>query len=243
MQDMYEQIQSYLDNSMPLLERNTFEKRLLQDEELRQELELVKELETQLGDQELRNFRTKLKSIVSADGSQIINEERPAKKLKIYSILSMAATILFLIGAYWLSHNYTSKANLTSIADKYFVPYPANIQSRGEEINKDIYEDYLAGQYENAAVNLEKFGIKNSDNEAKLFSAISYISIGKLDKALSLLESVQKSPHLTNKINYYKGIIYLKQNDSQKAISAFKLINSGDKFLFDRAQEILLEIT
>lgn len=242
--DIHEQIQSYLDNSMPPIERSDFEKRLSQADELKEELDLVVELESTLGNQELQKFRTKVKQIVDPEDKQEISPLKVVKdnRRNMRTWISIAASLLLIVGTVWFLSRANYNQDLADIATEYFVPYPANSQSRGSEIQTEIYNDYTNKAYDKAAPSLENFAKSNNDDDAKLFSAISYIGIQQASKSLLLLNEIKPTPSLTNKVHYYTGISHLMLNNKQEAIVAFTAVNKGDQFLYNKAQEILSKV-
>ncbi len=238
-EEIYDLIQSYLDNSMPALERTVFEQRLLLDEHLKAEFETAKEIESQLGDQELQAFRTKVKKIVDSEKTIAAPTLSVVKDKNRSLILSLAAAILLLVCAVLVFNKAGQQPDLASMATEYFIPYPADVQSRGGASQNEVYNEYRDGSYGKSAIKLEEYARLNNDDEAKLFAAISYLAIQNPSKSILLLNEINQTPSLINKVNYYKGIAHLRLENQIKAKKAFLLINNGDQFLYNKAQEVL----
>lgn len=245
--DIHEIIQSYLDQSMSTADRKIFEERLKTDPDFNKEYLLLRDIENELGDTGILDFKDKLDAIVQPSGQEEatgkVKEEKKAISRRMIW-WSLAATLLLLIGVFWImndqSINSNSKYDL--LAEQYFVAYPLQDRTRGDEVEDNLYQNYRSKKYALAAKELKGYADKNNDDEARLFAGISFIAIDEIDNALALLDKINSNVALDNKVNYYKGVSYLKQTNKDKALIHFNKVNGGDEFLYKKAQEIISKI-
>ena len=245
---MQEKIQSYLDQSMPEAERKQFEKQLESDPILMKEFTLIKEIEQELGNKDLIEFKSTLSNILESESASESENQKLESKSRVFSlstkVIGLAASLLFIVGLGWffLLQNNNGKNEYSSLVAEFSIAYPVQNKIRGENDVEDIYKEYSEKNYSVSSKKLEAFGNNTGDDNAKLFAAISYLKIDENDKALALLDKIAFEASLINPVNYYKGIIYLKKGDRIKAETSLREINQGNKFLYDRAQEILAKI-
>ena len=240
----FDEIQNYLNSEMSSEAVILFEETLEENEDLKNDLNLFKDIEADLGNTELEEFKKKIKSFSEKKTESIFQNSNQTFSL-FRKVVSIAASILLIAFAGWwiINQNNTVLDNeLVALANDNFIHYPAQEESRGNEVKSEIYASYEAKEYQLAAITLEQFGIENNSQEALFFAAISYIGINNNEKAIDLLLDLDKTSFLANKIQYYLGLAYLKQGKKTKAINALKLINKSDIFLYDRAKKVLEKV-
>jgi tetratricopeptide (TPR) repeat protein len=242
--DLQIQMQAYLENSLSEEEAAVFEKELNRNKDLQKDFELLKDIEEELGNKDLLVFKEELSKIVKTSSESEEPQQEEGRIIPLWRrMLSIAASLLIIaLAGWWLVNQSTDVDDLVALADEHLVHYPAQLEVRGKEDKTAIYDNYEAKQYAIAAKNLEEIGNKNKDQKALFFASISYLNIDNPKKAIAILSNLDKTPFLSNKINYYLGIAHLKLGEKEKAIVAFGKMNASDQFLYDKAKLIVEKI-
>lgn len=238
-EELYIQIQQYLDNSMPQNERKAFEVSLKQNPELKKEFDLIAGIEEELGNQKISDFNNQLEEILAAP-----IEEKPAGKSVNFGrrLIGIVASLFLIGGALWWFVGNNQNDDLIAIADEYFLHYPADDVIRGDSAAEKIYESYNQKNYKSAAQELKEEGDKTKDSQKWLFSAISYLAIGNPEECINLVSKIEDSPALNNKKFYFEGLAYLKKGDKTMALKALQKINMGDQFIYNKTQQIIAKL-
>jgi len=238
-EDLHILIQQYLDNSMPENDRAAFEQSLKDNPEWQQEFDLMADLEKEMGNQKVNDFTNQLEEIM-ASPVQSKTEGRNVNFTR--RIMTLAASTLLIGGALWWIFNNDQSNQFATLADAYFIHYPANDVIRGSQEEIEILENYNQKNYALAAKELEALGNKTKDSQKWLFSAISYLAMDKPKQTVILLEKIENTPAIINKKYYFLGLAYLKIGDKTKALAALKKINPADKFIFDKTQKLISKL-
>lgn len=102
-QNKYEEIEAYLEDKLGAQERSDFEKKLANDSELANELNLHRKVHNDIGDSTKRELRGVLgdmrKQYAQVEKRDNIRQLKPQRNL--YRVLSIAASVLILGMAYW----------------------------------------------------------------------------------------------------------------------------------------------
>lgn len=242
--DKHLKMQKYLDNLLSEEESVAFEKELNSDKQIQLDFELLKDIEQELGNNELMEFKKKL----SGTMEQPIRANSAKKENGLSfsrQILAFAASFLVIgIASWWIyaGSMTTDSDNYLLLVDEYFIHYPAQEIARGADKAEPIYENYNAKNYNVAASELEKYAQENSDDNALLMAAIAYLANDDSMKAIALLQKMPDTPYLINKKNYYLALSYLQQGQKTTALSTLQNINKADKYLYDQAQDLLTKL-
>lgn len=257
----------YLNDEMNELERKRFERKLENDEKLRKELSLEKELRDVLNDnddytlfsgnqqnEELTKLKTKLRSdeyqelsntIKSVGKEYLENEEATKPRKNYYKYISLAAVLVLFFGIYFSQIN-------TSL-DSY---YEANVNwselpsfiEKGQQ--EDLFSQgelaFKASNYEKA---ISKFSKIEPSHESYVFSlqylGASYDLLNKNDEAIVTFQKLTSigNTFQHSKGNWYEALIHLKNNDKEKAIVALeKSAKNTRAFKHKEAKKLLEEI-
>ena len=245
-QDKHIQLQEYLDNLMSEEDSTAFEKELNNDEQLQTDFELLKDIEHELGNKELIDFKKKLSGVMEQPIQATVIKKDKGKVISLSRrILSLAASFLVIgIASWWM---FTGNIDVDgeqylALADEHFIHYPAQEISRGSEKENSIYKNYEAKNYTIAAPELEKYALENSDNDALLIAAISYLASDNSAKSIILLQEIPELPYLINKKNYYLALAHLEQGHKTTAIIALQTITKADQYFYNKAQNLLTEL-
>lgn len=248
--DLHQLLQEYIDGTMPDNERNAFKTRIESDADLKRDYELLKDMEKELGDKDVENFRTMLGDVMQTDPTKTHDQiEKSISKRIVFSktLVAIAASLLLLITFAWWQFN--PENDLTKLGDDNFIAFETPIpRGQNDEINKDkeffrLYDLKRFGEATNLIEESKSLSSEDSEkDEVKLYAAISYLAIDEIEKAIAVLKSIKPTPSLLNKVAYSEGIAYLKKSDSVNARLAFKKINPSDNYLYTKAQQILSQL-
>jgi hypothetical protein len=211
-----QEVDRYLQGEMEENERIAFEKRLIKDEEARNEVELQKLI--------IKGVRKEqLKRIIQKEEGKINGEKIKQAKLvrKWISIGTLAIAACF-SGFFYLGY----LNNCSNLVDKYYVAY-ANIYelpSRGGETLHPTQADSL---FFDALKQLEKGHNRSAA------------------KQLATLQTRQTELHAAteNAIKWYLSLVYLKNGQKQKAKELLKqLVEKPSGEFYSEAKNLLKDI-
>ncbi len=234
-------IEAYLGNQMTDKEKRAFEQEIAADEELQREVNLQREIILHLkgiyvdkvgnkGSEENK----KLKAFFNSEEGKAIEEsllevrnlykeKARSPKFKLWRVV---AAILVLILAVAGSVNYLTKEP-TSLYAKYYnnKDLPSIIKRDAQNQLNEIGTLFIAKEYENCIAKIESFLEKEATNnyEVYLYLAMSYTEINQTDKGIKVLdELLDKKTLYENKALWFKGLIYLNEEEITKAKETFK---------------------
>ncbi|HET6244240.1 MAG: hypothetical protein H0V01_15800 [Bacteroidetes bacterium] len=104
---------------------------------------------------------------------------------------------------------------------------------------------FLKEDYPSAISSFEKYFVNNADNpQANLYCAISYLKVGKSDKALPLLETVLKNGNsqYIEQTNYYKSMAFINLNRKIDAKALLEKIVSQNGEYKKKAENLLKDL-
>lgn len=83
---------------------------------------------------------------------------------------------------------------------------------------------------------------KPSDNNMKMYLALSYLYNGEYESSLTIFREIEKStPFISKHLDYYMGIALLRTNETEAALSYFKQIPKENEH-YESAKQILQKI-
>ena len=234
-------IEAYLGNEMSDEEKLIFEQDIDRDEELQREVNLQREIILHLkgiyvdkvGNKDSEDNK-KLKAFFNSDEGKTIEksllevrnlykEKTRQPKFKLWRVV---AAILVLILAVAGSVNYLTKEP-TSLYAKYYnnKDLPSIIKRDAQNQLNEIGTLFIAKEYENCIAKIENFLEKEATNnyEVYLYLAMSYSEINQTDKGIKVLNKLlDKKTLYESKALWFKGLIYLKEEEITKAKETFK---------------------
>ena len=248
-ENQYEQMDRYLDGSMPKEEHQAFEAALEQDEQMQKALLLQRDLRagiTRLGHSA---FRDRLRQIHE---EEVGGHEAPVVPLGSERGLwrrwaAVAALLVAAVGLLYWAVNQTELAPGDLYASHY-EPYPLSLTQRGapEQVAQQQAETaYLAGDYATALPLLQGLVQADpNDGELVLATAIAEWETGKTNEALTRLQTLENHPLLKDRAFWYQAMIHLKQDDRAAAKSALEAViaDEGSR-LAEPARELITQLS
>ncbi len=235
--------EDYLSHSLSESERETFEKRMKEDEDFHEAFQLYKEtsafLEHKFSDKTEREaFKANLSKISNAQSG---NTKTSAKKVKLLHPwkLAVAASIVVVVGFFY------SQWFTTPVYSDY-ADYPQiSLAVRGE-VNEMAAEAENAFNTQNhqKAIPLFKSLMENEpeNREIQLFLAVSLVEENAFAEADALFDSLLKEPSAyLNQARWYAALSKLKQKEYEETEAILRLIPEEAEE-YPKAQKLLKKL-
>ncbi len=243
-QEIFEQIEAYIDGDLTGAELEMFQKALTSDPELQREVEKHAEIKSALQDKEVIDFRKKLVKINEA----LQEEQKSTPKIKpFYTVYwKLAASIVILIGVSTFLYLNTSQQN--DMFAMYYTPFPMEDITRGDENTvgddlKSISRAYKNGNYKEAIPHLEKMMKEAPDNDKlKLYLGNSYINTDNIDGAIQQFENIKKESKYYDDRLWFVALCYLKLEQTQQASQILKTLTSRNSIYNQKARKLLNQL-
>lgn len=220
-QQLFEQIEAYLLNTMDAGRRAAFEREMEADEKLRNEVNLQRRL-------------TAVAEVYSYTGEKHKQKEQPrpaaVKKLPHFAWYAAAAVVIVL--ATWFYRNSTPSAE--KIYARYFIPdagLPVVMSSAND--NYDFYDgmvSYKEGDYNRAIEIWKKIHHENPANDTlQYFIGAAYLNNNDSNAIASLLPVAENdNSRWQPKAMWYLALAYVKYGRKEEAAIWLKKL-SGDE--------------
>ena len=228
----------YLEDELSAEEKTTFEKQLVEDQELASAFEIFKELNLHLENKfgnvtELNAFEKNLKSISK--------EHFKTKKSKVLAFkpwqYAIAASVAILVGLFVFQ-------NINPTFDDYNNPEMATFIERGD-VNENLklaQDAFNAKNYKAAIPYFEGVLKVNKSPEIQYFYAVSLLEDNQFQKAETNFSELQSGTSIyKNKATWYLALSKLKQKE-YKSCKEILLTIPDDFEDYDQVQELLNEL-
>lgn len=246
-----EEIDQYLNNELNDEMLASFEAELAANPDLENELNLVAEIDTAIGEADIMDLRAKLGTI-----SKEINGEEKQKRAfatrintSRVAIATIAASLVLILSiAGLVSKN--SPSSDTELYSQYYQPYETTgIFRSGDalidsKLTKALHQ--LNNQDYQAAIGLFDQVLKIDPNNpvSNFYSGIAYQQTGQTQKALISYQNVIKDRDnlFIEQAQWYIGLCYLQDENRKKAYRQFTKIANSNSFYQEKASAILRKI-
>lgn len=230
----YTLINRYIDKDLTPLEIKEFEKRLLEDDNLTRELEVVKSMSNFL--KHRSSLNTMQKTIKEEAEKNSVKENLVPFYKNKYA--QLAAAILLLLVSIPLIKT------LISPSPTLYQKYAIHSQLSGElgdneipDITTAIYS-FNRSEYKSALVEFEKSPFKNVPN-LKLAKGICYLELGQFEKAKYEFNFlVQESALFKSKALWYLALTALKEKKYPECKNHLKRIDK-ESYYYSNAMDLL----
>ncbi len=238
-----EMIDRYLSGELSGEEKRSFEAELLINPQLKEELQLEKDLYRILADEKAINLRKKL--------TMIMKEAKQPKTVKLSAsktFLRIAATITLLIGltTVWSVFNQKSMTNEELFNQYYETDNNLSLYRSGDTKLVEAIRYYQAKEFEQAIVSFENFLDNEPGNVAvHFYTGISYIEVAHYEKAIEEFNYIIKDKNnlYIEHAEWYLGLCYLKKEDKELAVEKFtEIANNKESFYQNEASKLLKEL-
>ena len=235
-------IEDYLKGYLSEKELKLFKKELMTNSNLQAEVVLRKKIEDALRDKDLSKFRKLINNTSKGNSRSSYGFFVRNEVFRTWQIA--AASLIFVLLASGMWYVFTGKTYSSEVLiSKYYEAPQAVGQSRSVEYGsddalKEAFTYYQQNDYSNA---LKYFSSLDNQVTSKFYSGVCYIELEQYQKATDSFEFVinDKDNLFVEQAEWYLGLIYLMNNEKDKANDQFNKISQADSFYADQAQEIL----
>lgn len=240
--DKTKKIEDFLDGSLTDHELELFLNEKELDSTISDEINLRREINEAIQDKgfmELRSLLDDQKSRYSAN-YPFLNLRKDV--LKTWHLAAASFALILVAGGLWyiLSNKPYSTEKLVS---KYYKPAHPIMQVRSVELNsddalKEAFKYYKQNDFNSALI---YFNSLENQITAKFYSGICYIELENYPAALvSFNKVIENNDNLfVEQAEWYKGLIYLMNNQKNEAITQFEKISSSESYYASQAKDIL----
>ncbi len=216
-QKEFENIERYLNDSMSVEERKTFELDLKSNSTLTQHLDEQKLMHEAIETQSLKEQL----DMFHEDVSDIKTFKRDTSKVISFNFrkLAVAAALIIAAGSFWF-FNGSSNEKLYA---KHFTPDPGLPTTMGETANFAFYDamvNYKQGDYKTAISKWEVILQSKPKNDTlNYFLGVAHLANNNEDSAIQFLNNVTQNStsDFNNDAFYYLGLAYLKADNIELA--------------------------
>ena len=238
MDNVYEQIDSYLLGELDRDELEAFERQMLLDKGLvaavEEHRQAIKVLEA-MSDYQLRKRLTQIhQEVIDVPSKRAFSVTTPW-------ILGVAATFLLLGILYFTLPISQGPSDLFS---QYYEPYPLTSPARNKTISSPLEKGLLAYQEQNFSVVQDYLHeAKSSEEDAIIFFALgmSHMSLDQPDSALFYLNHIAKDPLYGEPASWYLALSYLQKDSLELSKRLIDQIPPNTEF-YQRAKKLSKEM-
>lgn len=233
----------YLDGNLSDDDRNSFEKRLQEEEEFAKNFEEFKGIYRVLENEfspEREEFKKSL-TLANAKYRYTEEAEKPKEKSRPFRIwqLGIAASILVVVG--FVVFNQFSKPSYTD-----FVPLDQiDFSIRGSHLDsaQEAEKYFNSANYKEALIYLDQLLNEAPNNaELKYYKARALVELNEYEEAEILLEDLSEGQSVyVSKATYLWGLSYLKQKDYDQAKIILQQVPEGSEE-YDMAKRIVSKL-
>ena len=241
-----EEIEGYLYNEFSESGMAAFEAELADNKALYAEIELIKNIDNALKENDIMQLRNKLRNISDENIKEKLSERSIALKFRPrkLAISVVAASLILLMGLTALLSRYSNEGD---IYQKFYAKYETTGISRSSNTIADqtltlALQKFESKDYESALNLLQEVISKDQNNTVgHFYSGVSFQELGKYQNAIKEYEEVvnEKDNLFVEQAQWYIGLCYLQTNENKKAIKQFKKIAYTQGFYQQKALAIL----
>jgi anti-sigma factor RsiW len=242
-----EELESYINSELSDEELASFEAELTSNQKLKGEIDLIKNIDLALMENDVMQLRSKLQGIAQQIASEKRTERSFSGKFKsgrAIVISSIAASIILLLGITGLLSRHSSQGE---IYQKFYTKYESAGIVRSANLTADQTLTVALEKFDNRdyqeALNLFSEVIAKDQNSmvGHFYSGVSLQETGKYQNAIKEYETVivDKDNLFMEQANWYIGLCYLQTNENKKAYRQFKKIAENKGFYQQKALSIL----
>ncbi|GAB1855618.1 hypothetical protein MHTCC0001_04520 [Flavobacteriaceae bacterium MHTCC 0001] len=239
-QERYETIERFLGNRLREDDLKSFQDSFNTDKLLQEEVERHQLIQNALKDKDSFDFRKKLLQIDTEIKEGLQHEHPVTVKKMDWRRWRVVAVIALMIGvtSLLIIPNYASKSN--TLFEAYYVPYPMEAVTRGDEISGDMTLSTLATYYRNenykkVIMLFESNKHLTNDDKLKLYFGNAYLNENDTYKAIELLQSIQKDSKFYNDAQWFLALVYVKIEDKDKALRILSILSKSSNLYTKKA--------
>ncbi len=240
----FDRIEDFLDGDLTENQLMEFEKDLLDDSDLQMDLDLHREVNEAIMEEDIMDLRNKLEAIETPPNP---TQKRKLKFLTKWNIAAASLALLIGLGSLLYIIGDSSAYSKNKIYSNYYKPYNIVANTRSSDVMIDnllttALKSYETKDYHTALTLFKKILDKDSTNiTGNFYSGVSNIEINEYSKANKNFTRVleHKNNLFIEQSEWYLGFCYLMTNEKEKAIHQFHTIAQGNSFYKIKALEII----
>lgn len=256
--DQLKKIDKYLMKQMSSEELALFEEQMSNDDSLRREVELSKEINHYLSDEKLSSkipnneFVNKTRAFIKSDEAKQfktkilkIGDRKTIPKSSKRSNFLIAASIaafIALVSSFFFFNESDSQKLYAEFYNENDLP---TFMKRGGVVSvlKDGEVAFLDKDYKKAILLFTTYldETENPDPNVFIFRGVSNMMTNHFDNAISDFDKMINSNHIDNiRGRWFKALAFLKMNDTVRAkISLEKITENSSNFKYNEVLELL----
>lgn len=227
MENQMELFDQYLDDKLSLLEKNNFELKLQQDESFRKEFELHKKAIKAI---EFAAIKEKI--------HKIGREAQQTKTVSLRTVLTLAASITLLVGAYFfMMDNYSTGTNYNDIYASIDFKDPGLPTLMGEAEVEHGMDDFMIAyklnKYDEAwEIGQKMMEEKPGNDTIQFYLAMIHYEQEEIDSAEEILLGIENpETSIGQKSEWYLTMIALRNGEIAVARERFERMASDRKHI------------
>jgi len=239
-------IEKYFADTLSNEERILFDKLLQNDQAFKEEFVFQKELKQSIAHQQRETIKRTL---------QGFEDNLNRKKVISFKYWLAAASVMLILTLGYFAFNKYTASQPEKLFTSNFSPYenvvhPTVRNSNNASIESKAFSAYDGGSYYKAINLLNSVENKEADY-IRFYKAMCFLALDKNQEAIDLLLPIATSPNESSdkykwraKANWYLGLAYLNNNETDRAKSQFNVvINHPDcDFKKEEAKKIMSQI-
>lgn len=241
-----EEIEGYIYNELSEEEMASFEAELTANKGLAEEIELVRNVDMAIAENDVMSLRNSLQDIAGSIAAEKQTQQSVFNRFIARKVIisSVAASLILLLGITGL---LTRQASEDKLYQKFYAAYQTTgiNRSAGSVTNQNMVvalQKFDNQDYENAIELFQKVIAQNpNDPAASFYAGAALQEIGKYPTAINRYLAVieDKDNMFFEQAQWYIGLCYLQTNETKKAYKHFKKIAENQGFYQDKAQAII----
>lgn len=236
--------EDYIKGDLNESEKERFEQRLKEEQELREILEDIKFFQNGIS----RAFKKDIRESLAAKERMmpVFKAEKKTSTFAVWGYVTAAAVIAAIAVVYAL---FFTGPQASELYLAYYESYPNLIEPnvRGETYPENstgaAMDFYDRSDFEKALNIIGQIPENEKTGFLYLYEGICYLETGKPEKALlSFKDAQQKTSSLNWQVLWYSGLTYLKMDDIPNAQEVFETLSESDNPYQSNANEILNQL-
>ncbi len=239
--ELYEKIDAYLNGALTSDELTSFEHLISVSPNLKEEVEKQALIKNALSDSDTIHFRDKIEKIASEIEKK---EEAKTSPLSYWKVAAGFVLFAGLSSLFWLLNPVKE-----NVFEKYYVPYPVEDLTRGQEIAShsllnELTTNYQKKEYKKVIALIEN-EMPNAldDDRLQLYLGNSYLNIGDESLAINIFNSIAVGKEYFNDAQWFLALTYIKNNDITKALPILKNLGAAPNLYTKRALQLIEDIS
>ena len=241
-----EEIEGYLYNELSDDQFASFEAELANNQELSDEISLMRNIDLALKENDVMNLRNKIQNIAGEIAAEKQTEQSFVGQFKArkFVFASVAASLILLLGIAGLLSRQSSQGELYQ---KFYTTYQTTGINRSASSTTDQKLTAALQKFDNQdynnALNLFQEVVSRDQNNmvGHFYSGVALQETGKYQNAIKEYNTVKinKDNLFVEQADWYIGLCYLQTNEDKKAFNQFSEIAKNSGFYQQKAQAIL----